>query len=334
VALSISDAINAVVEEEVSTDETTEETTSEETGDEQPEGTLLDEEDEAEEDEAEESEEVEEEAVEEEADEEDASDIFEQLTAEQLAEIKANPTLNRLRKSLMKGYTAKTTEHSQLVQLGNAYKQDPFGVLKAIAQQLGVDVVSPQQKAAAPATTEDPGKELEDLFGEQIGPKVRAVFDKWAEARFGQKLSTEVAPLRDALGRVVSQNEQARMYGEEQSFKSRHKDITPQMEAAIVDLGNSGKIVPGNMNPSEYLETLYDIVSARFARQAAPKPKTANPESVKLARKIEANRKDREPSGVSGRGSKVKPESKVAKATSVSQALDFAMAEIEAEEGR
>lgn len=327
---SISDAINAVVEEDVAAEaeETTEETTSEETSEE--EGSLLDEEDEPEA-EAEEEEEATEEP--EEAEEEsEADDIFDNLTAEQLAEIKANPTLNKLRKSLMKGYNSKTTEHSQLVQLGNAYKQDPYGVLRAIAQQLGMEVVQPaQQQQQQQQQSADPGRELEELFGEQIGPKVRAVFDKWAEARFGQKLTAEVAPLRDALGRVVNEREQARMYGEEASFKARHPELTPQMEAAIVDLGNSGKIVPGGMTPSEYLETLYDIVAARQARKGAQQQ--GRVASTKLASRIEANRRDREPSGVSGRGSKVKPESKVAKAKTISQALDFAMAELEAEEG-
>jgi hypothetical protein len=328
VGQSISEAIDSVVDDV--TDDTTEETTEETTSDETPtegEGTLLDEEDEAEE-EAEETDDEGEVEEEETADEE--PDIFDDLTAEQLAEIKANPTLNKLRKSLMKGYSTKTTEHSQLVQLGNAYKQDPYGVLKAIAQQLGMEVAPPKAPDSAPsATTEDPGRELEELFGDQIGPKVRAVFDKWAEARFGQTLKAEVAPLRDALGRVVTKNEQDRMYSEESAFKTRHKDLSPDMEKAIVDLGNSGRIVPGNMSPSEYLETLYDIVSARMARTATKK--TSDPASTKLARKIEANRRDREPVGVSGRGNTVKPVSKIPQAKTISQALDFAMDELEAE---
>lgn len=336
---SISDAIDEVIEDDIQDDddstETTEETTSEET--EETGGTLLDEE-EGEEDEEGEDEtpdRTRDEAVEggETEDEElDASDIFDQLTPDQLAEIKANPALNKLRKSLMRDYSTKTTEHAQLVQLGNAYRQDPQGVLRAIAQQLGMQVTPAQQAAAQQQAESDPGKELEELFGEQIGPKVRAVFDKWAEARLGARLSTEVAPLRDALGRVVSQGEAVRMQGEEATFKARHKEITPQVEADIVALGNSGKIVPGNMSPQEYLDTLYDVVTARRSRQASKQQ--SGQASTKLAKKIEANRRDREPSGQTGRGGVVKPVSKIGKARNISEALDFAMAELESEERR
>lgn len=334
---SISDAIDEVVEDDIQDDESTDatdETTSEET--EETEGTLLDEEDEDEEEVDEAPDRTRDDAVEggdtEEDDEPDAADIFDQLTPDQLAEIKSNPALNKLRKSLMRDYSTKTTEHAQLVQLGNAYRQDPQGVLRAIAQQLGMQVTPAQQIAAQQQAEADPGKELEELFGEQIGPKVRAVFDKWAEARLGARLSTEVAPLRDALGRVVSQGEAVRMQGEEATFKARHKEITPQVEADIVALGNSGKIVPGNMSPQEYLDTLYDVVTARRSRQASRQQ--TGQASTKLARKIEANRRDREPSGQTGRGGVVKPVSKIGKARNISEALDFAMAELESEERR
>lgn len=339
-AKSISDAIQEASDEELgvnddeTTDETTEETTSDDADEEStPSGsTLLDEEDE-ETDEDEESPDTTtrgDVTADETPEDAEADDIFDQLTAEELTAIKSDPVLNKLRKSLMKGWQSKTTEHSQLVQLGNAYRQDPVGVLRAMAQQLGLEVraadVKPQAAAPEPS---DPGKELEDLFGEQIGPKVRAVFDKWAEARFGQKLTAEVAPMRDALGRVTSAYEYARMQGEEASFKARHKDLTPQLEAAIVDLGNSGRILPGQMSPQEYLETLYDIASARLARQGQKQGQTQA--SKRLAQRIEANRRDREPSGVSGRSGNVKPVSKIPKARSISEALDFAMAELEAE---
>lgn len=260
----------------------------------------------------------------------DEADIFDNLTPEQYAEIKANPALNTLRKSLMRGYSEKTAEHSQLVQLGQSYQKNPVAVLKAMAQHLGMQVVdgaaapAAAAAAAAPAAV-DPGQELENLFGPQIGPKVRAVFDKWAEARIGGA----VTPMRDTLGRVVSQSEAARMQAEEQSFKTRHKDVSPQVEAEIVALGNSGKIVPGDMSPSEYLDTLYDVVMARRARAAAKTAgKTA---SVKLAKRIEANRRDREPVGVSGRGGSVKKVSRIPEARSISEALDMAMAELENE---
>lgn len=344
---SIAEAINDVTEDDLVDDVdeggteggTTEGGTTEGGG-----GTLLDEADDADGDEGEgeaDADKADEDTprgdVQGETDNEDANpqgaqdpDIFDELSAEEIAAIKADPTLNKLRKSLMRGYSDKTKEHNQLVQLGMAYRRDPQGVLKAIADSLGMAVTPAQQQQAAAAAAaappqKDPGVELEELFGPQIGPKVRAVFDKWAEARIG----ATVAPVQQTLGRVVSQSEAARMYSEEVSFKARHKGITPQIEAEIVALGTSGKIVPGDMSPSEYLDTLYEVVTARQAARAA---KAAGKQaSTKLAKRIEANRKDREPSGVSGRGGTVQKVSKIPQARSISEALDFAMAELEGE---
>jgi hypothetical protein len=326
---TIADAINSVTDDvlEDAVDETTEEESTEEA-----QGSILDEEDdeteETEEDEAEAEEEPAEEVEEEEA---VSDDPFDNLTAEELAEIKKNPGANKLRKALMRAYNDKTSKHSQLVQLGIAYRNDPEGVLRAMAQSLGMTLSKEQQAAAAAAAAapvvDDPGKELEDLFGDQIGPKVRAVFDKWAEARFGQKLE----PIEKSIKQTERERFQATMAREEVSFKSRHRDITPEIEKEIIDLGNSGKIVPGRgATPQDFLETLYEVVTARRSRQAAKKQTTVA--SAKLAKKIEANRRDREPSGMSGRGGAVQKVSKVAQAKSISEALDLAMIELENEE--
>ncbi len=333
---TIADAINSVTDDDIDLDENTEET------DEESEGTLLDEEDEdSEEEGAEEGGGEEEDEArtgdvqgEEEEDEEastetpgatDEPDVFDALSPDEIAAIKADPALNKLRKSLMRGYSSKTAEHNQLVQLGLAYKRDPQGVAKAIAESVGLTLAPAAAAPAAAPSAADPGVELEQLFGPQIGPKVRAVFDKWAEARIGPR----VAPLEQTLGQVTAQSEAARMYGEEQAFKARHKDITPQVEKDIVALGQSGKIVPGNMTPAEYLDTLYDVVMARRQRQAAKG--AAGEATRKLANKIAANRRDREPVGVSGRGGSVKKVSRVTDAKSISEALDIAMAEMENE---
>lgn len=327
---TIADAINSVTEEEIAAEET-EETAEEETAEpEEEEGSILDEldEEEGEEEEPTEEAEVEEEPEETEEEETTLDDPFEALSAEELAEIKKNPAANKLRKALMRAYNDKTSKHAQLVQLGNAYRNDPEGVLKAIAQSLGMTVVKEQQvqKQEAPAE-QDPGKELEELFGDQIGPKVRAVFDKWAEARFGKRLQ----PLEQSLQQTAQERYYARMAGAEAGFKSKHKDITPDVEKEIIELGNSGKIVPGKgATPEEFLETLYEVVMSRRARQSMKKQVVTA--SSKLAKRIEANRMDREPSGVSGRAGAVKKVSKINNARSISEALDIALEELENEE--
>jgi hypothetical protein len=276
------------------------------------------------------------------AEEDEEYDVFDTITPAQLASIKANPELNSLRKSLMKGYESKATELKQLVQLGEAWKQNPARVVNALADSLGLTVqqakaVAAQAGAVATAVAEpaadsvdQSGKELEALFGDKLGPRVRSVFEKWADARLGRALGAEVGPIKNVLGQVVSSNEQSRMQSEEATFKSRHKDLTPGVERMIVELGNSGKYVPGkNQTPQGYLEALHDIATATLSRQTAKKATGAA--AKQLARKIDANRKDREPSGVSGRGGSVKSVSKVSEARSISEALDIAERELREE---
>ena len=298
------------------------------------EGSLLDEPDEEEEYEEEEEDEEETPA------EEDGVDLFDELTPEEIAEAKANPLTNKIRKKLMRAWSKKTTEHSELVKLGNSYKSDPVGVLHAIAHSLNMRV-TPAMEAAAEAkanelnaqgtaavdpNASDPGKELEELFGEQIGPKVRAVFDKWAEQRMGKALE----PLQKSVQQTEMDKENVRRLGvlqqADSAFRTKHKDLDPRIEKEMIELGNSKKIVPGNLTPEEYLEVLYEVVSARHSRGPKKKDGAA---SETLARRIAANRRDKEPEGVSGRGGTVRKVSKVSEAKSISEALDIAMAELE-----
>lgn len=344
-ATTVSAALNEVTEEsldDLDAKETDVPATETESDDDASEGEESETEAEGEAEEAEA--EVEEGETEEAAAEEDEDfDVFDTITPEQLEAIKANPQLNSLRKSLMKGYESKATELKQLVQLGEAWKQNPARVVNALAESLGLSVqqakaVAAQAGAAADAVAAQPadpieqaGKELEALFGDKLGPRVRSVFDKWADARLGKALGAEVGPIKNALGQVLSTNEQSRMLSEEATFKSRHKNLTPEVEKLIVELGNSGKYVPGkNQTPQEFLEALHDIATARISNQSAKKA-TGNA-SKALARKIETNRKDREPAGVSGRGGTVRNISKVSEARSISEALDIAEREL-SEEG-
>jgi hypothetical protein len=120
------------------------------------------------------------------------------------------------------------------------------------------------------------------------------------------------------------------MMSEEQAFKVRHsKVLTPEIEAEVVKLGNSGLIVPGpDMTPSQYLDTLLEVVRARQARKEATAAK--GNASKKLAQRIRKNAEDREPSGVSAK-SGVKKVSKIPEARSISEALDMAAKELDEE---
>lgn len=330
---SIGAAINAVTEEDITPaeeqPETSEDTSAE--GTEGEEETPADGEVAEEEAETAEGEEEEEEEPESEEEEEEA-DPFDDMTPEALAKIKASPELNALRKGLMRSYTKKTQMASEALRLTAAYQRDPAGVLDAIAKSQGKRVVGAEAaphetpKESTPDAVAAAGADLEKLFGDKIGPQVRQVFEKWFDARAGKY----IAPIETTLGTVVSQGEAARMMSEEQAFKVRHaRRLTPEIEKQVVDLGNSGMIVPGkDMTPRQYLDTLLEVVLARQARKDARTAKAGA--SKKLAARIAANAADREPSGSSGRGA-VRKVSKVTEARNISEALDIASRELDEE---
>jgi len=189
-----------------------------------------------------------------------------------------------------------------------------------IASQFGLKVAR-EVAAAAAADSPDVAKELEGLFGPEAGPAVRTALEKLIDKR-AQDL---VAPLRSSLGHVLNQGEAARMKVEEERFRARHRrDLTPEIEAEVVRLGESGEFVPGEtQTPAQYLDALYDVVRARKGRRTA---------SEDLARRIARNAGDREPSGQSARAG-VRKVSGVQPTMSIAEALDAADRELREEEG-
>ena len=280
-----------------------------------------------------------------EGDEPDPTDmLLENLTAEEIERLKSDPALNTLRHKLLGNYNRKIQKAAQAIQLADMYEKDPVYVLNAIAKANGFTIQ--QAKAVAEAATEkaedatgktaeqraqvdEAGAELEAMFGEKVGPKVRAVFDKYV----GAMLQDHTAPLKEDLGRVSNQNRITALEREEAAFKAEHTDMTPEEEAAVVALGNSGEFVPGpNQSPHDFLNTLLTVVRAKGATRAA---KTAKATASKdLARKIATNRRDREPRGRTGRGGNVKQVSKLLqpeKIRNMDEAFDIALEELKAE---
>jgi len=264
--------------------------------------------------------------------EEDEPSPYDDLTPEQLKAIKDSPELSAVYKSLVRASTKKFQAAGAAVRLAEAYKRDPVGVLNALATANGYTIAQPgkvETKAVVDQNREAleaAGRDLEKLFGDKIGPKVREVFDKYFDSRAGNV----VEPIKSTLGRVVNDSEAARMMSEEQAFRVRHsKLLTPEIEAELVALGESGIIVPGEKaTPTQYLDTLLNIVLAKKAKLAV---KTAeHVASTRLARRIDANRRDREPTGVSARGP-VKKVSAVKPNMSLSEAFDAAAKELEEE---
>jgi hypothetical protein len=272
-------------------------------------------------------------------DEADPTNPFENLTAEDLQAIKSNPALSKTYKGLVRAATAKFQKAGEAMKLSEAYERDPVGVAQAIAQSLGYRMVPPEQhqqqedpyEAQQRQAADAAGRELEALFGDQVGPRVRGVFEKWFESRAGNFMAPQLGPMQQQLGQVMSRAEEARFQSEEQSFENRHRKVlTPAVRAKVIELGESGEFVPGrNQPPSKYLDSLLRVALSETQGQNAFN--ASRNASTRLAEKIRANRDGREPSGISGRGG-VKKVSAVKAGMSISQALDAAAREMDMEE--
>jgi hypothetical protein len=268
--------------------------------------------------------------------EDEDTDFFDDLSQEQLAKIKKHPELNTLRKQLMKGYDKKATQHANLVKLGEAYRKNPLGVLQAIADQMGLQVVKRgDDKAAAtedgkkePSKVEVAAGKLEKLFGEKAGPSVKAALMEFVDAVNDEKME----PVNEKLSKADAEAERARFLSEEASFRERHsKILTPEIENAVVKLGESGEFAPGkNQTAAGYLDSLLEVALARQGKSVAKD--AGRRAGKKLREKIDRNKRDREPRG---RGSKsgVRKVSRLEKEPesfkSMSEAIEHAAAEME-----
>jgi hypothetical protein len=319
----------------------------EETADDATDETILDEEESTEETEGEEPEATEETEGQEENAEEDidpTQNPFESLTSEQLQAIKNSPELAAVYKNIVRAYTKKSQKASAAMQLAEAYRADPVGVINELVRAQGLGLYDPRQMEAAQRQQQQNsqqqervdqiGQELEGLFGKDVGPKVRDVFERFVASRAGGYVqgyvNEQVTPIQSALGQVMSQAETNRMMGEEAAFRNRHaKILTPQIADEIVKLGESGAFIPGpGMTPAQYLDNLLEVVMARRSRGDTF---NANRNaSTRLADRINKNRASREPNGVGNRGG-VKKASTIKPGMSISDALDAAVRELEGE---
>ena len=338
---TLAGALESVTDESLGpeeTEETTEETGTEQTGTEgEAEAEETEEEGAAE---GEESEETEEE------DEDDGSGDALAITDEMREVIRKSPELTAVYKALNGAATKKFQQAGEALKLVDAYTQDPVRFIYALANSNGFNVypqgqAPPAAAGAAAAATErassqptgrlaDAQKKVEALFGDKIGSQVRQVLDEYVSALSESVLGAQVGPLKDTLGRVVTEGEKSRMMSAEQTFVSRHKDMTQDIYNKVVELGNSGQIRPGNASPEQFLEHLYKLVvadeSAKRARIAAKKARTEG--ATKLANRISQNRADREPTGVGSR-SGVKPVSGVKANMSLEEAFNTAARELD-----
>ena len=294
----------------------------------------------------EEGEEEEEQEAASEEDEDEEVDLFEDLTEEDYATIKKTPALNVLRKKLMSGWNKRMKGRSQDLAFIDAYKKDPAGVLNSAVQTFGGQIIWEANQNKTKSEQKDTVSKIDkaraefaELWGEQVGPKVAARMEQYFNALTEDVLGREVTPLKQQVGAAAQRSNDAMIMSEEDAWRDEHDDLlsaNPKIEKAVVDLGNSGQFVPGKgQSPRQYLNTLLKIVLSDNPQLKSNGKTKATSTSTKLANRIERNRRDREPAGVSSK-SNVKLVSKLKSAPekfNISSAFDEAVRELKEESG-
>jgi hypothetical protein len=200
------------------------------------------------------------------------------LTPQELAEIKASPAMSKLYKSLNKGYTQKYQQIAADRQFLEQVRANPKAVLLAAAQNMGLKVIDPEEagtQAHTEAVVDQTMESMVQLFGPDLAPAVEPVMRRMIQ----QIVDSQVAPLRQTQEALQQQSYQKQAEAYAGTFRARHSDLTPEVEAKMLEIGKT--IYPNEgITPDQYLETLYTIATAsgqaqKVAKVAAERIKAA-----------------------------------------------------------
>lgn len=205
------------------------------------------------------------------------------LSPEELAAVKADPTLGKLYKSLLRGSTQKYQEIAADRKFLEAVREDPRGVIEMAAQQLGLQLVDPQTQQAATqqqAMVDTVMPRLEGLFGKEAAAALRPVFNDMISQAIKQEIQPLAAETQEFRAHQI--NEQASSIAN--SFREKF-DVTPDVEEQMMELTMSVQPSP-NATPEQFLEFLHTVVTAKQAPAAAAK---------EMAKRVQKARNSAEP---------------------------------------
>jgi hypothetical protein len=246
--------------------------------------------------------------------EDDEDDPVLGLTPQELAEIKSSPALSKLYKSLNKGYTQKYQQIAADRQFLEQVRANPKAVLLAAAQNMGLKVLDPQEvgtQANTEAVVDETMQSMVQLFGPDLAPAVEPVMRRMIQ----NIVDSQVAPLRQTQEALQQQSFEKQAQAYAGTFRARHADLTPEVEAKMIEIGNT--IYPNEgISPDQYLEVLYTIATAGGQAQKVAKVAA---ERIKAAQSSAEPRRGAAPVKTGG--------SKVRKDMSLDEAFDAAWAE-------
>lgn len=245
----------------------------------------------------------------------DAEELIENATAEELEQIKRDPVLSKIYKSMVRDYKTKTTgvsekkrqieareaeltakaaESAQAQQLFDAMRDNPDEVIKAIATRRGMTITE-ARKAAVEAETDE---ELVELFGADA-PAIQPAFDK----AINKRVQAQIKPIMDHLNSEARVQLQRTIATDLQEFqaelKAKGETVTPEIEAEMDRL--TKEIDPGpNTSNRAYIRHLYRIATSEKSKSEVTK------EVVNRMERAVRDKEPREvPSGGAASGSNI-----------------------------
>jgi hypothetical protein len=202
--------------------------------------------------------------------------FLENVTADELAEIEADPVRSKAHKLMLRDYKAKTTavaqrqkeyddkeaaltakgqEYDKAVRLYDAFKDDPQGALRAIAARYNVKLADP-----TPATPPGPDPELVELFGDEAAaaqPHMQKLIDKRVEER----LKPYEAQLQGISDREAKREVAGVLNDFASELKDKGEEITPEIDAEMDRMNKLIDPAPGT-STRQFVEFLYALATS------------------------------------------------------------------------
>lgn len=257
--------------------------------------------------------------------EEETGDVlFDRLTPDQIAHLKATPEGRALYKGLMQSYTQKMQRFSEQERLWNALNnpETQKQAVEALARSVGLDIkpTDQPQRAQAAAVADSISDEWSKVVGAEAATLLRPLIEKTALAAVQGTLQ----PLQKASEYLQmdarSRQAEAQVSQFRASCQKNGWEITPQIEAKMAELGQ--QIMPAqaieNVDQGvKHLERLYRLATADGAEAAIEK---------RILERMKTNQTATEPSrGVPSTGREKR--SNITKDMGLMEAMDVAFAE-------
>jgi len=185
------------------------------------------------------------------AEEETGDVLFDRLTPEQIAHLKATPEGRALYKGLMQSYTQKMQKFSEQERLWNALNnpETQKQAVEALARSVGLDIkpTDQPQRAQAAAVADSISEEWSKVVGPEAAEQLRPLIEKTALAA----VQGSLVPLQKAAEYVqqdaAMRQSEASIVQFRATAKEKGWEMSPQIEAKMAEIGK--QIAPTRRNP-------------------------------------------------------------------------------------